>query len=73
MDLQMPVMGGREATEKIREFDTELPIIALTASTNESTRREVLALGMNDFAGKPFEPYQLYRKLKSHIHPKEEA
>ncbi|MCE2497155.1 MAG: response regulator [Flavobacteriales bacterium] len=73
MDLQMPVMGGREATEKIREFDTELPIIALTASTNESTRREVLALGMNDFAGKPFEPDQLYRKLKSHIHPKEEA
>lgn len=73
MDLQMPLMDGREATEKIREFDTELPIIALTASTNESTRREVLALGMSDFAGKPFEPDQLYRKLKSHILPKEKA
>lgn len=73
MDLQMPIMDGREATEKIREFNTDIPIIALTASTNESTRREVLSLGMNDFAGKPFEPDQLYKKLKSHILPKEEA
>ncbi|QTN38274.1 response regulator [Cryomorphaceae bacterium] len=73
MDLQMPVMDGREATEKIREFNTELPIVALTASTNESTRREVLALGMSDFAGKPFEPDQLYRKLKSHLVAKKEA
>lgn len=65
MDLQMPVMDGREATERIREFNAAVPIIALTASTNESTRREVLALGMNEFAGKPFEPDQLYRKIKA--------
>jgi len=64
MDIQMPVMDGRQATERIRDFNIEIPIIALTASTNELTRREVLALGMNEFAGKPFEPDQLYRKIK---------
>ncbi len=66
MDLQMPVMDGFEATEKIRSLGfsaTRLPIVALSAYTSEEDRRHVLASGMNDFCGKPIDLKELYRKL----------
>ena len=58
MDVQMPVMGGIEATERIREWEhaagrPALPIIALTASAYEEDRQRCLAAGMNDFLSKP--------------------
>jgi PAS domain S-box-containing protein len=58
MDVQMPVMGGIEATERIRDWEraagrVALPIIALTASAYEEDRQRCLAAGMNDFLSKP--------------------
>lgn len=38
MDLKMPAMGGLEATRKIREFDSDIPIVALTANAFDSDR-----------------------------------
>jgi two-component system sensor histidine kinase/response regulator len=66
MDLQMPVMGGYEATTRIREqskFDT-LPIVAMTAHVMPEDRARCLALGMNDHVGKPVDPNQLYSVLE---------
>ena len=71
MDLQMPVMGGLEATEKIRELGGEyvhLPIIALTASAVLEIQDEAIQAGMNDFLTKPFDPQMLLTKLKAHAH-----
>lgn len=65
MDLQMPVMDGFEATEKIRnskEF-REIPIIAMTAHAMESDRIKCLEAGMNDHTSKPIDPVQLNRTL----------
>ena len=56
MDMQMPVMGGIEATEKIRSVDgpnIRTPIIALTANAMESDSDACHAAGMNDFLTKP--------------------
>ncbi|WHX48432.1 response regulator [Paenibacillus woosongensis] len=57
MDLQMPVMDGLEATERIREGqcpDRQPPvIIAMTANVMEGVRSKCLKAGMNDYISKP--------------------
>ena len=59
MDIQMPKMGGIEATTVIRSLEsnsnieTHVPIIALTANTMEGDREKYLASGMDDYLSKP--------------------
>ena len=58
MDIQMPVMGGIKATEKILEFEEEnkeihIPIIALTANALEGDKEKYLAYGMDAYLSKP--------------------
>lgn len=62
MDLQMPVMNGFEATEKIRETST-VPIIALSANSSHQEAEKTKAVGMNDYLSKPFKPQELYEKI----------
>jgi CheY-like chemotaxis protein len=64
MDLQMPVMGGVEATRNIRKAgNTKLPIIALTAVAFKEGRDECLEAGMNDFLTRPVDPNKLKEKI----------
>ncbi|MCF6458339.1 ATP-binding protein [Pseudoalteromonas sp. MMG024] len=53
MDCLMPELDGFDATKQIRQFDTNTPIIALTASNQSETKDKCLAAGMNDFLSKP--------------------
>ena len=70
MDVQMPIMGGYEATGLIRnELKLTLPIIAVTAHAVESERQKCLAAGMNDHVAKPIEPFQLVSTLLRWIDP----
>jgi len=56
MDLQMPVMGGLEATRIIREeMKLTVPIVALTAHAFKAEIDRCLESGMNDYIIKPFE------------------
>ncbi len=59
MDMKMPVMGGLEATRKIRDFDTKIPIIALTANAFDSDRICAIEAGCNAFLAKPVKKRQL--------------
>ncbi|MEZ0259456.1 MAG: ATP-binding protein, partial [Alphaproteobacteria bacterium] len=69
MDVNMPIMSGLEATQKIRElggrFGT-LAIIALTASVMEEYIQQCFDAGMNDYVAKPFAPRALYAAMARH-------
>ena len=69
MDIQMPVMDGLEATEKIRELDDEIPIVAMTANIMSDDRDIYTERGMNGHIGKPFTSQELWRCLMKYINP----
>ena len=72
MDMQMPVMGGLEATENIRRQERfhELPIIAMTAAAMSEDRQACLAAGMDDHLAKPILPNELRQVLIKCIKPR---
>lgn len=53
MDIRMPNMNGLEATSAIRKFNTQIPILAVTAFAFDKDRIEALNAGCNDFLTKP--------------------
>src|SRR5471032_2941353 len=69
MDIQMPDMDGYQATAAIRARPRHrrLPIIAMTAHAVTGYRESCLAMGMDDFVTKPFEPEQLFAALAACI------
>ena len=58
MDVQMPVMDGREATRHIRKLAafTDLPVVGLTAGVSSEERKLAAEAGMDAVVGKPFDP-----------------
>ncbi|MGH8672956.1 MAG: ATP-binding protein, partial [Burkholderiales bacterium] len=72
MDLQMPEMGGIEATRAIRADAklNSLPIIAITSHAMSDERQRCLDAGMQDHITKPIDPEALYRALAAWCKPK---
>ena len=64
MDLQMPIMGGLEAAEILRDRGIKIPIIALTAEVTGGVEEKVREAGMNAYCSKPFVPDQLQQTLE---------
>jgi PAS domain S-box-containing protein len=73
MDLQMPLMDGREATRRMRTSTNtavrDVPVIALTADALVESKKALLQSGFNDCVTKPFNPDQLFHLLKSYYQP----
>ncbi len=76
MDILMPEMDGIEATKRIRQFNLDVPIVALTAHAMKNIKDEVLASGMNDYVVKPIKVEEIARVLAtycSHLAEKAET
>jgi len=71
MDIQMPVMDGKEAAREIRKQEAfkDLPIIAMTAHAMAEDREKSLAAGMQDHVTKPIDPPQLFEALIRWVAP----
>ncbi|MFV8342214.1 ATP-binding protein [Flavobacterium sp. XS2P39] len=67
MDVHLPGINGTIATEEIRKFDTETPIIALTAISLDENREMLLSYGMNDVVTKPFIPEEFYAIIAKNV------
>jgi signal transduction histidine kinase/CheY-like chemotaxis protein len=71
MDIQMPVMSGYEATEKIRASDfpwaKKIPIVALTANVMREDIEKCLNAGMNDHLSKPINFDKMGDKLEKYL------
>ncbi|MFD1063210.1 ATP-binding protein [Winogradskyella litorisediminis] len=65
MDIHMPGISGLEATKRIRQFNQELTIFALTAVTLEDKMQEFDDAGFNDIISKPFKQETFEKKLYS--------
>jgi CheY-like chemotaxis protein/HPt (histidine-containing phosphotransfer) domain-containing protein len=63
MDVHMPVMNGYEATDLIRESDSDVPIIAMTADAVSGVIETCRSHGMDHYVSKPFEPEQFIQTV----------
>ncbi len=66
IDVMMPRMDGLSATLKIRERNN-IPIIVLSAKTEDSDKVLGLSMGADDYVTKPYNPAELLARVRSHL------
>ena len=77
MDISMPIMGGVEAAQAIREMEKtgngrpnhRTPIIALTANVIVGDRERFIAAGMDEYIGKPIKKDDLFQAISKYAKP----
>jgi CheY-like chemotaxis protein len=67
MDIKMPVMDGYTATQKIREFNQQVVIIAQTAFAMKGDRQKALDAGCNEYITKPIDKDSLLEIIREHF------
>ena len=73
MDINMPKKNGIEATMEIRQFNADIPILALTAAEVEEMRQQIYKSGMNDIIVKPYDINKFNQTLLKNLLPQIEA
>ena len=63
-DVQMPQMSGIELLARVREFNSEIPVILMTGYANVVTSDEARLLGATDYLSKPFNAEALVGSLE---------
>ncbi len=66
IDVMMPKLDGIHATLKIREYSS-IPIIILSAKSEDADKILGLNIGADDYMTKPFNPLELVARVKSHL------
>ncbi|WP_405206719.1 response regulator [Aquimarina sp. LLG6339-5] len=67
MDINMPKLNGIGTTKRIREFDNETPIIALTAVDVTQLNRQIMQAGLNDYILKPYDKSILLEMINKYV------
>ena len=70
MDINMPIMDGNEATIEIKKLNSEIPIVALTASSADEIRRSKSEVGFDDIITKPFDNELFFKTISKLIERK---
>ncbi len=73
MDVHLPGINGTEATSEIRKFNSQIPIVALTAISLNENREMLLSYGMNEVITKPFEPEHFYTIVTKYLTSTEQS
>jgi len=64
-DIYMPELHGTELVKQVRQqFESQIPILILTASGEEESVLEAFRLGANDYVTKPFNPRELSLRVR---------
>ena len=66
LDIMMPQMDGVEALSRLREI-SNIPVIFLTAKSEDTDKILGLNIGADDYITKPFNPVELLARVKSHL------
>ena len=67
MDIMMPLMDGISAVAKIREENNNIPVILLTAKSEDTDKVLGLNVGADDYVTKPFNPIELLARVKAQL------
>jgi len=67
LDINMPVMNGFEAINKIRKTHPAIPIIAQTAYAMAEEREKCISVGCNDYISKPINTQLLFKKIRKYL------
>ena len=65
LDIMMPKLDGVEVLKQIRSHKQDVPIIMLTARSDDVSKILNLELGADDFVAKPFNPLELKARIKA--------
>jgi len=64
LDLRLPKMSGRDVCQEIRKISPSIPVIVLSAITDELDKVLLLELGADDYVTKPFSPKELLARVR---------
>ena len=67
LDIMLPSLDGMTICREVRKFDSQIPIIMLTAKDTESDEVIGLEIGADDYVTKPFSPLTLVARIKSTV------
>jgi DNA-binding response OmpR family regulator len=73
LDLGLPVLSGRDVCREIRRESPRLPVIVVSARTDELEKIMLLELGVDDYITKPFSPKELGARVKAAIRRAQQA
>jgi CheY-like chemotaxis protein len=67
MDIRLPIMNGYDATQKIKEINPSIPIIAVTAFAHSQGIIDCFDCGCDDFIAKPFDIHIIVKKIENYL------
>ena len=67
MDIMMPELDGISATARLREENSNVPIILLTAKSEDTDKVLGLNVGADDYITKPFNPIEVLARVRSQL------
>jgi signal transduction histidine kinase/CheY-like chemotaxis protein len=67
IDLEMPLMDGKELLRQIRKINPDVPAIAFTAAVYDNMHQDLRAHGFNGYLHKPFRPDEMHRNILQHL------